>query len=256
MSRLAGKVALISGGSKGMGEAIARRFAMEGARVILTARSESDAHLVAESIGHQAGGLALEVSSRASWETVIAKVDESWGRLDILVNSAGVSIGGSIEDTCEDNWRVHMSTNLDGVYYGCQTALPLMKVSGEPSSIINISSAITFRPMSSLMAYGASKSAMTAMTKSIALHCAIHGYPIRANTIHPGGIETPMFEDALAQTGLPRQEAYELWRRAHPMGRIGKPEEVAQAALWLATDASSFTTGAEIAVDGGSAIRQ
>lgn len=255
MSKLAGKIALISGGSKGMGEAIARLFANEGAKVILTGRSELEARKVAGSIGHEAIGLALEVSDRASWEAAVARIAQKWGRLDILVNSAGISIGGSIEDTDDGNWRAHMETNLDGVYYGCQVALPLMKSSGQPGSIINISSAITSRPMSSLMAYGASKSAMTAMTKTIALHCALQGYGIRANTIHPGGIETAMFEDALVKTGLPRQEAYELWRRAHPMGRIGKPEEVAQAALWLASDASSFTTGAEIAVDGGSAIR-
>lgn len=255
MGKLEGKVALVAGGSKGMGEAIARLFANEGAKVILTGRSEKDAIKVAESIGLNALGMALQVTDRGSWQAVVSAIGERWGRLDILVNSAGVSIGGSIEDTSDENWRVHMSTNLDGVYYGCQTALPLMKSSGEPSSIINISSVISSRPMSSLMAYGASKSAMTSMTKAIALHCAVRGYPIRANTIHPGGIETPMFEDALAQTGLPRQEAYDMWCAAHPMGRIGKPEEVAQAALWLAADAS-FTTGAEIPVDGAQAIRQ
>ncbi|CAN7763997.1 SDR family oxidoreductase [Cupriavidus necator] len=255
MGELEGKVALVSGGSKGMGEAIARLFAKEGATVALTARSEADAHRIAKSIGPSAHGMALEVSDRSSWVRVIDAISENWGRLDILVNSAGVSIGGSIEDTDETNWRLHMATNLDGVYYGCQTALPLMKSSGEPSSIINIASVIASRPMSSLMAYGASKTAMVAMTKSIALHCALNGYAIRANTIHPGGIETAMFEDALAQSGLPREEAYAMWCNAHPMGRIGKPEEVAQAALWLASNASSFTTGAEIAVDGGSAIR-
>jgi NAD(P)-dependent dehydrogenase (short-subunit alcohol dehydrogenase family) len=253
---MTGKIALVAGGSKGMGEAIARRFAAEGARVFLTGRSEHDARTVAASIGPSATGLALEVTDRAGWEVVIALIAGQAGRLDVLVNSAGVSIGGSIEDTKDANWRVHMATNLDGVYYGCQAALPLMKGSGAPSSIINISSAVTSRPMSSLMAYGASKAAMTSMTKSIALHCALNGYAIRANTIHPGGIETPMFEAALADTGLPRQQAYDMWSKTHPMGRIGKPEEVAQAALWLATDASSFTTGAEIAVDGGAAIRQ
>lgn len=254
MGKLEGKVVLVSGGSKGMGEAIARLFAKEGAQVILTARSEADAVKVAESIGPNAHGMALQVTDRANWQELITKIGQKWGRLDILVNSAGISIGGTIEDTSDDNWRVHMSTNLDGVYYGCQTALPLMKSSGEPSSIVNISSVIASRPMSSLMAYGASKSAMTSMTKSIALHCAAQGYPIRANTIHPGGIETPMFEDALRQTGLPRQEAYNMWCAAHPMGRIGKPEEVAQAALWLAADAT-FTSGAEIPVDGAQAIR-
>jgi NAD(P)-dependent dehydrogenase (short-subunit alcohol dehydrogenase family) len=255
MGKLEGKVALVSGGSKGMGEAIARLFAREGAHVVLTARAEADALRVADSIGPNARGMALEVSHRANWARVIDAISSAHGRLDILVNCAGVSIGGSIEDTSEDHWRLHMAINLDGVYYGCQTALPLMKSSGEPSSIINIASVIASRPMSSLMAYGTSKTAMVAMTKSIALHCALNGYAIRANTIHPGGIETPMFEDALAQTGLPREQAYEMWRNTHPMGRIGKPEEVAEAALWLASDASSFTTGAEIPVDGAAAIR-
>jgi len=253
--KLEGKVAMVSGGSKGMGEAIVRLFAAEGATVFLTGRSLPAAAGVAESIGRGTTGVALEVSDRAAWQAAIGAIDQACGRLDILVNSAGVSVGGSIDDTSDENWRMHMSTNLDGVFYGCQSALPLMLRSGEPGSIVNISSVIASRPLGGLLAYGVSKAAVTALTKSIALHCAQSGYPIRANSIHPGGIETAMFEDALVQTGLPREEAYELWRRAHPMGRIGKPDEVAQAALWLASEASSFTTGAEIAVDGGSAIR-
>lgn len=150
---------------------------------------------MAESIGHGITGLALEASNRASCQAALSAIERACGRRDILVNSAGVSVGG------------------------------------------------------------VSKAAVTALTKSIALHCAQSGYPIRANAIHPGGIETAMFEDAPVQTGLPREEANELWRKARPMGRIGKPAEVAQAALWLASEASSFTTDAEIAVDGGAAIR-
>jgi len=168
--KLEGKVAMVSGGSKGMGEAIVRLFAAEGATVFLTGRSLPAAAGVAESIGRGTTGVALEVSDRAAWQAAIGAIDQACGRLDILVNSAGVSVGGSIDDTSDENWRMHMSTNLDGVFYGCQSALPLMLRSGEPGSIVNISSVIASRPLGGLLAYGVSKAAVTALTKSIALH--------------------------------------------------------------------------------------
>jgi NAD(P)-dependent dehydrogenase (short-subunit alcohol dehydrogenase family) len=256
MNRLAGKVALISGAGKGMGEAIAKLFAQEGAKVALAGRTMKDVEGVAAAIGDNAIAIQLDVTDAADWKHAVESVDRKWGKLNILVNCAGVSEAASIEDATEDNWRRHMATNLDGVFFGCQAALPLLKASGEPASIVNIGSAFSLRPMGAFAAYSTSKAAVIALTKTIALHCAARGYKIRANVVHPGGTETPMLEQALANTGMPRQDAYDYFVKIHPMGRLGKPEEVAQAVLWFASDASSFTTGSEISVDGGSAIRE
>jgi len=256
MHSLAGKVALISGAGKGMGEAIARLFAQEGAKVALAGRTLIDVEKVATSIGEKAMAIPLNVADAANWKQAIEAVAHKWGKLNILVNCAGVSEAASIEDATEEHWRRHMMTNLDGVFFGCQAALPLLKASGESASIVNIGSAFSLRPMGAFAAYATSKAAVIALTKTIALHCASQGYKIRANVVHPGGTETPMLEQALANTGMPRQDAYDYFVKIHPMGRLAKPEEVAQAVLWFASDASSFTTGSEISVDGGSAIRE
>jgi len=256
MAALKNKVALVTGAGKGMGEAIARLFVKEGAKVALFGRTAADVEKVTSSLGADAMSVTGDVSKRADWEKAIDAVKKKWGKLNVLVNCAGVSVHSSIEDTTEDNWRKHIAVNVDGVFYGCQTAIPLMKASGEPCSIVNIGSAFSLRPMGGFAAYSTSKAAVITLTKTIALHCASKGYPIRANMVHPGGTETPMLEQALADTGMPRQDAYNYFANIHPMGRLGKPEEVAQAVLWFASDASSFTTGSEVSVDGGSAIRE
>lgn len=256
MSVLAEKVALVTGAGRGMGAVIARTFAAEGARVALAGRTLAAVEQVAGEIGAGAIAVRLDVADRANWAAAINAIAAKWGKLNILVNCAGVSQAASIEDATDENWRQHMATNLDGVFLGCQAALSLLRTSGEPGSIVNIGSAFARRPMGGFAAYSTSKAAVITLTRTIALHCAAKGYNIRANVVHPGGTETEMFEQALADTGLPRQEAYDLFAKIHPMGRMGKPEEVAQAALWLASDASSFTTGAEISVDGGSSIRE
>lgn len=256
MGVLTGKVAFITGAGKGMGAVIARLFAEEGARVLLAGRTLGPIERLASEIGGDAMAVGLDVVDRAGWGKAMDAVAAKWGKLNILVNCAGVSQAASIEDATEENWRQHMAINLDGVFYGCQAALPLLKASGEPGSIVNIGSAFALRPMGGFAAYSTSKAALITMTRTIALHCAAKGYNIRANMVHPGGTETEMFEQALLDTGLPRQQAYDLFAKIHPMGRMGKPEEVARAALWLASEASSFTTGAGISVDGGSSIRE
>jgi len=255
MTRMSGKVSLVTGAGKGIGQAIARLLASEGSKVVVAGRTEADVMAVAREIGSNAVGLVLEVGRRADWSAAIAKTAELWGGLNVLVNNAGTTESGSIENTSEDSWRRQMTTNLDSVYFACEAALPLMKATGAPGSIVNIGSAFAVRPLGSYLAYGASKAGMTTMTKSIALHCAAQGYPIRANVIHPGGTETPMLEKTFAETGIPRKQAYEAFARMHPMGRYGTPQEVARACLWLASDESSFTTGCELTVDGGMTIR-
>jgi NAD(P)-dependent dehydrogenase (short-subunit alcohol dehydrogenase family) len=255
MGRLNGKVALVTGAGKGMGKSIARELAAEGAQVLVTGRTEADVMTVAGEIGSRAKGCVLDVTRRDDWHAAIDKVISLWGKLNVLVNNAGITEAGSIEDTTEESWRRQMAINLDSVYYGCQAALPSLKASREPASIVNIASTFAARPMGSYLAYCTSKGAVTTLTRTIALHCASQGLQIRANVIHPGGTETPMLERTFAETRMPRDQVYALFQKMHPLGRFGKPEEIARACVWLASDESSFTTGSELMVDGGMSIR-
>lgn len=255
MSQLKGKVALVTGASKGMGKAIATRFAQEGAQVAVTARSIDAATRVAEEIGVQAIPVALEVSDAGQWQAAVNTVTDRLGKLTTLVNCAGITEAASLEQASEENWRRHMNINLDGVFHGCKAALPAIKASGEPGSIVNISSMFALRPVPGFIAYCTSKAAMTTLTQALALECAAAGYPIRVNSVHPGGTATDMLEQALAETGLPREDAYKHFIAIHPMQRMGTVNEVAAACLWLASEQSSFTTGMALTVDGGGAIR-
>lgn len=255
MHALEGKVAFVTGAAKGLGRAISLLFASEGARVVIAARRIEDAQRVADEIGEAGFAVALDVTDRAAWDRAIAAADERWGRLDVLVNCAGITEPATTKAVTDEAWQRHMRTNLDGPFHGCRASLPLMRRSGEPGSIINVSSLFGQRPMPGFAAYCTSKAALTFFTKVFALECAADKLRIRVNSVHPGGTETDMLEQTLAKTGLPRDEAYQRFARIHPMGRMGKAEEVAAACLWLASDASSFTTGTEVNVDGGALIR-
>lgn len=255
MARLEGKVALITGGAKGIGFAIARSFVAEGASVGLAARTVEQASKAAEKLGGDVLPIALDTTNAGQWDEAIAAIDARWGRMNVLVNCAGVTIGANLIDTDDANWNQHMDVNLRGPFMGCRAAIGLMKRDGTPGSIVNISSAFGVRVTPGYAAYSISKAGLNALTRVLALECAAQNLPIRVNAIIPGGIETEMFEEELRRTGMERDKAYALFARIHPLGRIGKPEEVAEAALWLASDASSFTTGVELAVDGGSTIR-
>jgi NAD(P)-dependent dehydrogenase (short-subunit alcohol dehydrogenase family) len=255
MNRLAGKVALVTGGAKGIGFAIARRFVEEGASVALAARTLEQAREAVARIGGDILPTALDTTSDVQWRAAIAAVEARWGRLNVLVNCAGVTIGASLVDTDDANWNQHMDVNLRGPFMGCRAAIDLMKRDGAPGSVVNISSAFGVRVTPGFAAYSISKAGLNALTRVLALECAQQKLPIRVNAVIPGGTETEMFEHELRRTGMEREQAYALYARIHPLGRIGKPEEVAEAALWLASDASAFTTGVELAVDGGSTIR-
>lgn len=255
MARLTGKVALVTGAAKGIGHAIARRFVEEGARVALAARTIEQASAAAQGLGENVLPLALDTTSDAQWRAAIGAIDKEWGQLNVLVNCAGVTIGANLVDTDDANWNRHMDVNLRGPFMGCRAAISLMGRDGAPGSIVNISSAFGVRVTPGFAAYSISKAALNALTRVLALECAAQKLPIRVNAVVPGGIETEMFEEELRRTGMERDKAYALFSRIHPLGRIGKPEEVAEAATWLASDASSFTTGVELTVDGGSTIR-
>ena len=245
--RLAGKVALISGGARGMGAAEARMFAREGAKVIIGDVLEAEGRQVEAEIT-EAGGEArfvhLDVTSEESWDAAVQAAVARFGKLDVLVNNAGIVARGHLLDSSLDEWNRVMNVNSTGVYLGTKTAIPEMLKAGG-GSIVNISS------MSGMVgqdyvqpAYNASKGAVRIFTKSVAVQYARQG--IRINSVHPGPIDTPMAGARLTDAELQRQAD-----ERSPMGRTAHPDEVAYGVLFLASDEASFMTGSELVIDGG-----
>lgn len=248
MQQLVGKVALVTGGASGIGAAIARAFVQEGAAVVLTDIAEQAVAGVAAEIvagGGTAIGLVHDVAQEAAWETVVAAVVAQWGAIDILVNNAGIPGDVALVDMPFDTWRGIMGVNCDGVFLGMKHVIPVMPRGG---SIINVSSIYGKVGGVRHIAYSASKGAVTLMTKSAALECAEQGRGIRVNSLHPGYIETPMFDRM-------EEERKDRYRQMHPLGRVGQAREIADGAVFLAADASSFMTGAEMVIDGGYTAR-
>lgn len=255
MNILAGKVALVTAGAKGMGKAIATLFAAEGANVVVAARKLADAEAAIAGLPGNPLAVALDITSASQWADAISAVENRYGRLDILVNNAGISEAASTQEVSEEDWRFHFEVNCHGPFYGVRAALPLMRKSGDAGSIVNIGSAFSVRVVPGFSAYGASKAAMNAMSRILALELAPQRPLIRVNVIHPGGTKTGMFDATCERTGMSHEEAEQMYLGIHPIGRLGEAEDVARAALWLASDLSSNTTGAEIPVDGASIIR-
>lgn len=243
--RLAGKSALITGAASGIGRATAALFHGEGARVAATDLNEAGLKALGEDADLT---LAHDVTNEARWREVVDEVVAAFGRLDILVNSAGIAALGNIETTTLADFRKVNAVNAEGVFLGCREAVRAMKERG--GSIVNLSSVAGIVGDASSLAYCASKGAVRLMTKSAALHCARAGYQIRVNSVHPSFAETPMVLEGIARARDPERIRAGLMRAA-PMGRMGKPEEVANMILFLASGESSFTTGAEFTVDGG-----
>jgi 3(or 17)beta-hydroxysteroid dehydrogenase len=244
--RLAGKMALITGAASGIGRATAKLFRAEGARVAATDRNEAglaelkpDVDLV----------LPQDVTDEERWRQVVDAAVGAFGRLDILVNSAGIGTLGTIETTTLADWRKVNAVNAEGVFLGCREAVRAMKETGG-GSIVNLSSVAGIIGDASSLAYCASKGAVRLLTKSAALHCARAGYKIRVNSVHPSFAETPMVLEGSARARDPERVRAGL-ERASPMRRMGTADEVANTILFLASDESSFTTGAEFMVDGG-----
>lgn len=245
MGVLEGKVAFVTGGASGLGEAIARAYVAEGASVVIADIDATGGEALAAELG--ARFVALDVTQEASWAAAIGTCD----RIDVLVNNAGITTLGSIEDVTLDQFRHELDIDVLGVFMGTQAALPKMKPHG--GSIINMSSLSGVRAAANLVAYNAAKAAVTLMTKSCALHFAQKGYGIRCNSIHPGAIHTPIIDKVLAQSDNP-EALYQSFVDVHPVKRLGRPEEIAAMAVFLASDASAFATGAEFRVDGGASI--
>ncbi len=246
LGRLAGKTALITGAASGIGLATANLFRAQGAKLILTDRNEEGL-----AAARRDGDLAFahDVVDEARWREVVDDAVAAVGRLDILVNSAGIAILGNIEIATLDDLRKTNAVNVEGTFLGCREAVRVMKAKGG-GSIVNLSSVAGIIGDAQSAAYCASKGAVRLLTKSVALHCARAGYPVRCNSVHPAFTATPMVEDFIARARDPARLRDGL-SRAIPIGRIGRAEEVAAAILYLASDESSFTTGAEIVVDGG-----
>jgi NAD(P)-dependent dehydrogenase (short-subunit alcohol dehydrogenase family) len=249
MSRLEGKTALVTGAARGIGEAIARRFAAEGALVWVT-DIDPAGEAVADSIG---GHFALlDVTDEAAWDLVMADV----GALDILVNNAGITgfegapAAHNPEHASLADWRHVHAVNLDGTFLGCRAAIRAMRPAGK-GSIINISSRSGIVGIPAAAAYASSKAAVRNHSKSVALWCAQAGLAIRCNSIHPAAIMTPMWEPMLGSTPAEREAAIKAFVADTPLKRFGTADEVAAMAAYLAADESAYVTGSEFHIDGG-----
>jgi NAD(P)-dependent dehydrogenase (short-subunit alcohol dehydrogenase family) len=255
MGRLQGKVAMVTGGASGIGKAHVQLFAKEGAKVVITTRKKvAEGTALAESIkkeGGEATFIKLDVTNEGEWKEVIGEVIKKYGKLNILVNNAGVSLAKTIQDTSLDEWNWLMDTNSTGVFLGTKYAIEAMKNNGEPCSIINISSTAAIVGEAHLAAYCASKGAVRSLTKAAAISCAEAGWTIRVNSVHPGYIHTELTEKEAQDSGLTLQQYFEKVGKMHPIGHIGEPIDIAYVSLYIASDESKWVTGSEFVVDGG-----
>lgn len=243
--RIAGKTAFVTGGASGLGLDIVRRFVAEGASVIIADIDAAAGEALAAELGQRF--VKLDVSNEGDWLAALGPCD----RIDILVNNAGITTMGSIEDLTLAAFRHEFAVDVDGVFLGCKHIIPKMKDHG--GSVINMSSMCGVRAQADLAGYNAAKAAVTHLTKSVALHYAAKGYGIRCNSVHPGAIHTAMIDKVMAQVDDP-EALYAGFVATHPVGRLGKPEEVSSIVLYLASDESAFATGAEFRIDGGSSL--
>ena len=247
MARLEGKVVLISGGARGQGATEARMMASEGARVVFGDLLDDDGQKVEAEIieaGNQATYVHLDVTKESDWRSAVQEAVSRYGKLDILVNNAGILIRKGVEDTTEEEWDRIMAINAKGVFLGTKCAIPAMREAGG-GSIINISSTagLTGNTGGS-SAYTATKGAVRLFTKATAIQYAKEN--IRCNSVHPGIIDTVMVQETLSDPDQMRERMERL-----PLGRVGTTEDVAYGVLYLASDESSFVTGSELVIDGG-----
>ncbi len=247
MGRLSGKIAIVTGAGSGLGKAISETFAAEGAQVVLTDIDLAAATKVADAIGATAIALQLDVVEEQRWDEIFAATLSAFGTPHILVNNAGLVIPGTIEDCTLELFRKQTSVMLDGVFLGCRAAVRTMKSNEQPSSIINLSSMAALQGYSPFVAYSAAKGGVRSMTKSVALHCKEQNYPIRCNSLHPAGIDTPMVrQESVGAGGAATPETGMI-----PIGELGHPNDVASLCVYLASDESRFMTAGEYPVDNG-----
>jgi len=244
--RLQNKVALISGGAKGMGAVEAKLFAKEGAKVVIGDVLETEGKQIEAEINETGGEclfVPLDVTDENQWNEAVAATVRRFGKLDILINNAGIFRTSRVEETSSTEWDQVMDINAKGVFLGAKAAIPAMREAGG-GSIINLSSVAGLVGAAYSSAYSASKGAVRLFTKSTAIQYATDG--VRCNSIHPGVIQTDMTKEAIADSQFKAQRLDPT-----PLARLGQPEDVAYGALYLASDESSFVTGAELVIDGG-----
>ncbi len=243
MGSLDGKVAIVSGAARGQGEAQARLFASEGAQLLIGDVLDDAGEEVAASIGGGAAYRHLDVTQESDWQEAVADVEARWGRVDVLVNNAGIARFAPLVMTTLDDYMAVVGVNQVGVFLGMKAVVPLMARSGG-GSIVNTSSVDGMTGMVGVTAYVASKFAVRGMTKTAALELGSAG--IRVNSIHPGGVDTPM----LHPEGMPSIDLSSVFKKV-PLQRIGTVDDVAELALFLASDRSAYCTGSEFVIDGG-----
>lgn len=248
--RLIGKTALITGAASGIGKACAEKFALEGAHVVVTDIDYKSAQKIAENLPSKSLGMELDVRKPDHWHYVADEIKTRFGRVDILVNNAGIARTDNPETAPIENLRETNAINVEGVFLGCQTVIPNMAKTGG-GSIVNISSIVGMQGFSSLYTYAASKGAIRAMTKSIAMYCQEKAYKIRCNSIHPSGIETPLVQTLAGRKG----QEEDIPHGVLPYGVRGHPDDIANTALFLASDESRYITGGEFIIDNGALIR-
>ena len=244
MGRLTGKVVLITGAASGVGRENALRMTSEGARVVLTDVNFDGVQELAVEIGAAALALQHDIASESDWLRVMAATQDTFGRLDVLVNNAAILAMGSIEDTSLEAWQKIQRINADGYFLGCKYGVAALKEKG--GAIINMASLAALSGMGHFCAYSASKGSVTALTRSVAAHCKQQGYKIRCNSIHPDGILTPMVKNLWASIDTASIEI-----KGDPMARLCMPEDVANLVLFLASDESRFINGSELRIDNG-----
>ena len=247
--RLENKVVLISGGASGIGAATARLVLREGGKAVLADRDEAKGRALAGELGKAALFVPLDVTDEPAWQQAVAATVETFGGLHGLLNAAGIGLPHSIEDCSLAEYRRVNDVNSMGTFLGCKHAIPAMAKSGG-GSIVNISSVLGLRGASYAMAYCASKGAVRSLTKNVAMHCAQMKYGIRCNSVHPGYIDTPMIAPRLSGT-IDNMTGRQWLEALHPLGRLGRADEVANMIVFLLSDESSFSTGSEFVCDGG-----
>ena len=249
--RVDGKVAIVTGGASGIGAATVRMLAAEGAAVVVADVDRELGEALVKDLGGKAAFAHHDVRDEEAWVRLIADTEGRYGKLDVLVNNAGIIVVANVEETTVEQWRRIHAVNAEGVFLGCKHAIPAMRRAGG-GSIVNVSSLAALRGTPIYAAYSSSKGAVRSLTKTVALHCRQRGDAIRCNSIHPGGVETPLMGKAMAELSGGQLDPGAVSAAAKRRGiELARPEEIAALILYLASDESRYVNGEEIAIDGG-----